>query len=143
MLQDWIATVFCQPIYNDLLRLYPDLFSRYAGDIDPDSFTTATWNGPVARSINPRDDEEASKLAIQNGTSSPQKEAANRGYNWLENVEELAAFCGTVLEKLKAAGVEEEIAQGYVATILGMKQVPQPPPEPGEMGSSNASSNAA
>lgn len=128
IMQDWLAASFCQPVYEDVLSANVDQFLDVSRDMDRSTFTNATWSGPVARSINPKDDEEASALAIQNGTSSPQKEATMRGYNWVENLDEIATFCGAAIDKLKAAGVDEKIAQGYVATMLGLKQLPQEPP---------------
>lgn len=118
-LQDWFSSGFCQPIYEELVRLGV-LVGWFDGVITPAEFLSAEqrfvatqWQGPVARSINPVDDASAAKLRVQNGTSSPQIEAANLGRNWRD-------LLGDVAEYLEYAA-ELQIPQDLVNQSLGIQ----------------------
>jgi lambda family phage portal protein len=132
-IQDWLVSSYCQPTYEAAIRtgIQTGMLDGVLSGADQDTLFDATWNGPVARSINPKDDEEASKLAVQNGTSSPQKEATMRGHKWRENVEETAAYCSYLIEKLTAAGVKEDVIQAAIAEVLGGKMPTTKPAIPG------------
>lgn len=119
-LQDWMVWNSSEPVWEAFLDA-----SAVAGLFDdvlpsPEYYATnrerliyASWNGPVAKSINPKDDEAASALAIRNGTSTIQKEAANRGYNWRENLEELAEYV--------AYAREQGLPETYIQSVLGQQ----------------------
>lgn len=123
-LQDWFAGSFCQPIYE---RLVTDAVAAgyFDGIVDADEFKArkddylrCSWHGPVARSINPVDDAEASRRRVQNGQSTPQMEAALVGRNWQEvvlGVSEYIEFC-------QDQGIPEDI--WYQA--LGVTQIDTP-----------------
>jgi lambda family phage portal protein len=119
VVQEWLCQEVCQPVYEDVMRVavfsgaFDEAmdFRRFSpSDVtDSASYLAADWSGPVAISINQKDDEEASRMAIENGTSSPQIEAASRGRNAFELAEQKAAYH----EHLKSLGLtpaEEEPA---------------------------------
>ena len=83
-------------------------------------YLAASWNGPVAKSINPTDDETASELAIKTGTSSLPIECAARGLSWEQVLEDQAR----VAEKRKALGLPDP-AQ-LEADALKAKANPKP-----------------
>lgn len=97
-IQDFLNWHFNEPIYEAVVTMgiangyYDDVpgFSAQAFRDNPENFLQANWHGPVPRSINRKDDEEASQLSIKNGTSSVQREAAQKGQNWMENLENMA-----------------------------------------------------
>jgi capsid protein len=123
-LQDWFAGGFCQPIYE---RLIVDAVAAgyFDGIIDADEFKARKedylqcgWQGPVARSINPADDAEASRKRVQNGQSSPQREAALIGRNWQELVMETKEYI--------AFAEEQELPESVIAQALGIDQQDDP-----------------
>ena len=120
--QEWWASVFYQPIYAEVLftavlagwfdgviRLEEFLERREA-------FSAAQWQGPVARSINPSDDEEASALAVRNGTSSPQLECAKKGRNWIEITQQVKEY----VEHILGLGLPEWVEKQLVLQVLGV-----------------------
>lgn len=105
-LQDWFAVGFCQPIYDECITAaaMAGLFDDVPGFSTADfadrkrEFLKTNWQGPVSRSINPKDDADASRVRVQNGTSSPQREAAQLGRDWREVLQELHEFIGYASE---------------------------------------------
>lgn len=98
VIQDWFAAQFCQPIYEAIViaavadGYFDDIpgFSLGKFKANQAAYLKCTWQGPVARSINPVDDENASELRLRGGRSSPQKECAKGGTNFDENLDEIA-----------------------------------------------------
>lgn len=123
-LQDWFSGSFNQPIYE---RLVTDAIvaGYFDGIVDRDEFAARQedylrcgWQGPVARSINPTDDAEASRKRIQNGQSSPQREAALLGRNWQEIVMETAEYIHFA--------EDQELPDSVIAQALGIDQQDDP-----------------
>jgi lambda family phage portal protein len=133
-LQDWFAGGFCQPIYE---RLVTDAIAAgyFDGIVDAQEFKERKedylrcgWQGPVARSINPVHDADASRMRVQNGQSSPQREAALLGRNWQELVMETKEYI--------AFAKEQELPESIIAQALGIDQQDDPmgslaPPDTG------------
>ena len=120
--QEWWAGVFYQPIYQEVL-LVAILSGWFDGVITLDefverrsAFVAAQWQGPVARSINPSDDEEASALAVRNGTSSPQLECAKKGRNWIEITQQIKEYIDHVL----ALDIPEWAQQQLIMQTIGV-----------------------
>ncbi len=100
-IQDWFSQAFYQPIYEAVIDAAV-LNGLFEGIITPEQYTAgkknyveATWQGPVALSINPNDDAEASAKRIAGMQSSPQNECSKVGLDWQQNlqqVEEYLAF---------------------------------------------------
>lgn len=87
-IQNWFATTACQPIWERVLDI-AQMQGMFDGIVTTSEYNAqrsaligAVWSGPVPRSINPMVDEQAAELAISNGTSSVQAEAASKGRNW-------------------------------------------------------------
>ena len=123
-IQDWVASSFYQPVYEELLAkavvsgFFADIISIAEFQKRQTELSAATWHGPVARSINPSDDAKASKMRVQNGQSSPQVEAALLGRDWQEivrDIEEYIEFC-----------TEHEIPDSVIAQSLGIEQKDEP-----------------
>lgn len=99
-LQDWFSSGFSQPIYEEVIKtavssgLFDDVdgFNATGFADRRRDYLKANWQGPVARSINPKDDAAAARSRVQNGTSSPQREAAQIGRDWREVLQEVAEF---------------------------------------------------
>lgn len=133
-LQDWFAVGFCQPIYEEVIAsaVVAGKFSDIAGFSAADfnerkrEYLKTNWQGPVARSINPKDDAEAARQRIKNGTSSPQREAAKLGCDWRELRQEIREFMDY--------DAELQINENLTYEALGIEQVDQPeqPAEPTE-----------
>lgn len=123
-LQDWLAGSFFQPIYERVVTaaVASGWFSEVVDAAEfvarKDDFLRCGWQGPVARSINPKDDAAASRLRVQNGQSSPQREAALIGRNWQEIMQEIAEF-------LKFAEAQQ-IPESVISQILGIDQQDDP-----------------
>lgn len=99
-LQEWFADGFCQPIYERVIEsavavgMFDDLDGFSVEDFVARrrTYLANHWQGPVPRSINPKDDEAAARGRIQNGVSSPQRECARLGRDWREVMQEVAEF---------------------------------------------------
>ena len=123
-LQGWFAAGFLQPVYERVLLTawlegqFADVLPEGLDLADPENedLLAASWHGPVARSINPLADEQASSQAIRTGTSSLPIEAANRGYDWLEILDDVRA----VLQ----AAEEREIPAALIYGLFGLQAVP-------------------
>lgn len=121
--QDWIAMGFCQPIYVQVMRaaqlagMFDDVITNGEFTERHHDLLCATWQGPVALSINPVDDAKAGQLRVQAVQSSPQIECSKVGRDWRAIVRDLGEF----IEYATEQGVPEEM----VNAILGVK--PEPP----------------
>lgn len=124
-LQDWFSGSFCQPIYDRVVASAV-LSGWFDGVVDREEFAArkddylrCSWQGPVARSINPVDDAAASRKRVENGQSTPQLEAALVGRNHLEVLQGIAAF----IKEAKALNIPE----GIIAQMLGIDQADNGP----------------
>lgn len=123
--QDWFADVFVRPVYEAVIdygflmgwfresEFSPADYRQRRSDI-----VAAAFQGPVPRSINPKDDAAASALEIKNGTSSPQIEAAKRGRNWQQLLKDHAEF--------EEYGVQLGIDEDQIKAMLGVEPQPEP-----------------
>lgn len=133
-IQDWFAWNFMQPVYQEIIRTaflagYFDGIVTDAEFADNEkSFLAATWQGPVALSINPVDDANAAALRIKNGTSSPQIECAKLGRDWRAILRDVDEFT----QHAAASGLPD----GYLNGVFGTA------PEPTESESEPASEPA-
>jgi lambda family phage portal protein len=126
-IQSWFAGGFCQPLYEECMKaaVLAGLFDQVKGFSVVDfnarqrDFLRANWQGPVGRSINPRDDAEAARLRVKNGTSSPQREAAQIGRDWREIVDEQKEFI--------AYHAEQELPEDLWQQALGIEQTDAAP----------------
>lgn len=99
-LQDWFAFGFCQPIYEECIdaAVLSGKFSSVKGfnvrdyQMRKRDYLNTNWQGPVARSINPKDDAAAGSLRITASVSSPQREAGQVGRDWREILQEKDEF---------------------------------------------------
>lgn len=95
-IQDWFANSFCQPIWESILRAavmtdyFAGIVSAEEFSADPGRFCGANWQGPIALSINPRDDAEAAKARIQGFSSSLQLETQKTNTNWRDILRDAA-----------------------------------------------------
>lgn len=98
VIQDWFSSQFCQPIYEAMViaAVVDGYFNDVPGfdigmfNANRAAFLRCTWQGPVARSINPVDDENAAELRLRGGRSSPQRECARTGVVFSEVLAEIA-----------------------------------------------------
>jgi lambda family phage portal protein len=131
-LQDWLVWNFCQPVYDEVIRIavisgwFDGVITDEQYADNPQLLSQANWHGPIAKSINPKDDEEASELAMANGTSSLPIEASARGTNWRQNLDDAAA----VLEYATQKGLPD----WYIQRLFGMKPAPAGSAAPGAAG---------
>jgi capsid protein len=118
IVQEWFASHYCQPIWETILRTA--IFQGYFDGIvsaeefqeSPNRFSAANWQGPVALSINPRDDAEAASARIRGGLSSLQMECAKVNTNWRDVLNDIA--------ELYAVAAEKGIAPEVVNNIMGV-----------------------
>jgi lambda family phage portal protein len=103
-IQDWFAGGFYQPIYEEVITtaVLAGAFDGVAGFNARDfaerrrDYLKTNWQGPVPRSINPKDDADASRGRVRNLQSTPQREAAKEGTDWRDNIDaavEFIAYC--------------------------------------------------
>ena len=91
-MQDYMATHFCQPIYEEFLdaavmsgRLdIPDYFTNRA------AYNAADWIRPGQSWIDPANEVRADISAIQNGGKTMAQWCAERGYDWREQLRQMA-----------------------------------------------------
>jgi len=122
-LQDWFASGFCQPIYEQVIitAATAGLFDGIEGFTLADfntrrrDYLITNWQGPVARSINPKDDAKAATNRVQNANSSPQREAAQIGRDWREILQEIQEFIAYAQD----LGVPDDVWQ----QALGIVQI--------------------
>jgi lambda family phage portal protein len=112
-LQDWFSLSFAQRVYEECINaaVLAGLFDGVKEFSTADfiarrrEYLKANWQGPVPRSINPRDDAEASRTRIKNINSSPQREAGQLGRDWRELLQEVDEF----IEYAEELDLPEEI----------------------------------
>lgn len=127
--QDWFAFNWCQPLYEKVVEaaFMAGYFSGVVSDAEfsanRKSFLAANWQGPVALSINPKDDAEAARERVRNGSSSVQREAAKLGRNWREIVKERAEF--------REFAEEQGLTEDDINQMLGIEQNDMAPDEQG------------
>ncbi|WP_166820511.1 phage portal protein [Thalassoroseus pseudoceratinae] len=114
-LQNWFYMSAHQPIYEAVIDT--GVMAGYFGNVPNDQsgdlcLCDAVWRGPVSKSINPNQDENASMGAIKNGTSSAQIEAARKGHDWRKVIEENA-------EVYKAA-IDAGLPESYAMNLIGV-----------------------
>jgi capsid protein len=118
IVQEWFASHYCQPIWETVLRTaimegyFDGIVSAEEFQESPNRYSAANWQGPIALSINPKDDEEASAARIRNGRSSPQMECAKVNVNWRDVLSDFAEFYQVARQK----GIPDEV----VNNILGV-----------------------
>jgi lambda family phage portal protein len=116
--QEWFASSYCQPVWETILRsamqegYFDDIVSFEEFQASPGRFSAANWQGPVALSINPKDDEDASAARIHNGRSSLQMECAKVNVNWRDVLNDHAELYKVAKEK----GIPPEV----INNILGV-----------------------
>lgn len=87
-------------------------------------YLAATWQGPVPRSINPKDDADAAEARVANGTSSPQIEAAALGRNSLDILNDVKEFVAQV----DTLGLPDDVKKLVLISSLGLSRVKGAPP---------------
>lgn len=126
--QDWFSGAFCQPLWEEMLATA--VFSGYfEGIVTADEFIEqrknflgASWQGPVARSINPVDDATSAGLRVAKCLSSPQIEAAAVGKNWQNILRDIAEFYGFA----QSLGLPEEVVNN-VLSVDAQDAIAAPP----------------
>lgn len=121
-IQDWFATGFCQPIYVECITaavvagLFDDIEGFSAEDFNARKreYLKTNWQGPVPRSINPKDDADAAARRVKGGVSTPQLECGKVGTDLDANLD---AFV-EVIAKCKDRGLPDDIWQ----QMLGIEQ---------------------
>jgi lambda family phage portal protein len=112
-LQNWFFSSCCEPIWEQMVNVALLNGNLEAGG-DPKSLRASSWRGPVSRSINPSAYEQASAMAIQNGTSSLPIEAGKKGLDWRQIVSDQQQ----VYQFAKDLGMPEP----YLNSLIGLKQ---------------------
>jgi len=117
-IQQWFSSSFCQPIYESVIRagvmsgFFDGIISAEEFSANPGRFSVANWQGPVALSINPRDDAEAAAARIKTGLSSPQMECGKVNTNWRDVLNDVAEIYAVAQQK----GIPQEV----VNNIMGV-----------------------
>ncbi|MDQ1345056.1 MAG: hypothetical protein QG586_586 [Pseudomonadota bacterium] len=116
-LQGWFIESFLEPLYSDWLRmalLFGQVKTVNGGTITPDKydkFNCAEWRGRRWPWVDPRNDMEASSMAIREGLRSRREIAAEQG----RDLEEVFADLAAEQEMAKAMGVTLGDANGKAA----------------------------
>lgn len=100
-LQDYMATHFCQPVYEEFLDaavLSGQLSIRDYWE-NRDEYTAVDWIRPGQSWIDPENEVKADISAIQNGGKTLAQWCAERGQDWREQLEQMALEKATA-EKL-------------------------------------------
>lgn len=121
-LQRWFGSNFMQPIYQRIIdqAVVVGKFRNVEGFDERDytarkkEYLKCHWQGPVARSINPKDDAEAAALRIRNGQSSPQIEAAAIGHDAIAMLKDTREYID--------AGEKLGIPEDLILQSLGIMQ---------------------
>ena len=119
--QQWWGCAFQSPLYNDVMTtalftgLFDDGMSSNEFLARSQQLLAVEWQGPVGRSINPKDDEEASELGRRNLTSSVQIDAAKKGFSALEILKDIEEYD----RQIKATGLSDEIKEWLAQQALG------------------------
>lgn len=134
--QDWFATAFCQPLFEEVVTMGV-LSGYFSGIVTAEEFEArkselldTSWSGPVPRSINPTDDAKAAQMRIANGQSSPQVECEAIGRDpedVLRDVAEWIRLCN-----------EQQLPEWFIATSLGQTKQPVDQTQQSDQAVSNA-----
>lgn len=129
-LQDWFAGGFCLPLFEAIVLAAVET-GYFEGIVSAEEFLArqndflgCEWQGPIARSINPKDDALSAALRVKGGISSPQVECAKVNVDWQEIVKQIAeftAFC-------RAQGLD----QAVINNILSVDALDVTPPADGK-----------
>lgn len=120
--QQWWACAFQTPLYIDVITtavlsgLFDDVVSSSEFLVRSQQFLTVDWQGPVGRSINPKDDEEASELGRRNMTSSVSVDAAKKGFVALELLQDQVEF----IQQIESTELDDEIKELMKLQTLGL-----------------------
>ena len=120
--QQWWSCAFQTPLYIDVITtavltgLFDDVVSTGEFLDRSQQFLAADWQGPVGRSINPKDDEEASQLGRRNLTSSVPVDAAKKGHVALELLQDQVEF----IEQIQATTLDDEYKKQMILQTLGL-----------------------
>jgi capsid protein len=118
IVQEWFASHYCQPIWETILRTavfegyFDGIVSAEEFQSNPEMFSSANWQGPVALSINPKDDVRAASERIHAGLSSLQMECAKINVNWRDVLNDVAEL----YEVAEAKGIPTEV----INNIMGI-----------------------
>ena len=118
IVQEWFASHYCQPIWETILRTavfegyFDGIVSAEEFQSAPEMFSAANWQGPVALSINPKDDVRAASERIHAGLSSLQMECAKINVNWRDVLNDVAEL----YEVAEAKGIPTEV----INNIMGI-----------------------
>lgn len=121
--QEWFASSYCQPIWETILRAamlegyFDGIVSSEEFQASPGRFSSARWQGPVALSINPKDDAAAASARISGGLSSLQMECAKVNVNWRNVLNDAAELYAVAKEK----GIPPEV----INNIMGVDTADQ------------------
>jgi lambda family phage portal protein len=141
--QAWFGDYFCQPLFESAVRSAV-LNGYFDGVITAEQFAAnsrrllrAKWQGPVQKSINPKDDVKAARERISGGLSSLQMECAKENVDWRDVVEDA--------RELFAEAERQQIPITVVHNILGVDAddvtEPEEPAEPVDQSDSEDESN--
>ena len=120
-LQHWWGCSFQQPIYEAviitavLLGLFDDVVQTQLFLEQRSQYLAADWQGPVQKSINPVDDEQASQAGLANRTTSPQIEAAKKGRDALEVLQDVEEYS----EQVDQLDVDDELKRMLRLQAIG------------------------
>lgn len=118
IVQEWFASHYCQPIWETVLRTaimegyFDGIVSAEEFQASPGRFCAANWQGPVALSINQKDDAGAASARIAGGLSSLQMECAKVNVNWRDVLNDVAELYAVAAEK----GIPTEV----INNIMGV-----------------------
>ena len=122
VVQRWFAEGFCQPTFEQILSaafaegFFDGIVSVGEYRDNRREFEKAEWQGPVGRSINPKDDAVAAQERIRNGTSTPQREAALLGRDALDMLKEIREYVDAA-EELDLPGTYVNQSLGFETTV--------------------------
>lgn len=122
--QQWWSCSLLQPVYEQvivsavLMGLFDDILRPGEFESTPQAFLASAWQGPVCRSINPKDDQEASQLALQNRTSSVFVEAGKHGRDALEVLQDTEEY----LQHVDSLAISDEMKLAIAMQAIGASQ---------------------
>lgn len=105
IVQEWFAANYCQPQWETILRVailegyFDGVVTAEEFQASPGRFCAANWQGPVALSINPKDDAAAASARISGGLSSLQMECAKINVNWRDVLNDVAELYSVAADK--------------------------------------------
>lgn len=116
--QNWFACCWLQPLFDAVVKAA--ISSGYFSGLSESQFSErqsnyleVKWQGPVARSINPKDDATAAGQRIANGISSPQIETAKVGTTINKVLQDVREFMDLAKEL--------KIPQHIIDSMLGIE----------------------